>query len=508
MVPQGISFTIQQTSCSPYIEGQYVLLQDLHHDRPAYRKTDQLLFIYYDDRESSWFLGGTLGGSDAIAFVSSVSTIMPITRWQEKCNYPILCTFSCPWTNNAKWSIVGSGFCQMCPLNSNSIAGSSSINQCLCNPGSFGVPGQSCQACLEGTYKLPSQPSSGLCTKCPLNSMSAQGSTQFCRCNNGWAAEVPGQECKQCPIGTYSRDNMGSHCEECVAGKFSSALGSWSSTACLSCSIGKYSLKSGAGNCVGCSAGTYTEVVGSSTCLNCMSQTYSSVVASSSRHYCLNCPVGTYSTPGSTSSVDCKTLTPQAVVPTLSTTTRTTIQQTTSSLKSTPTPVPSYNDESYIKPPRPAKKIYEILFSFDMSENVDNGMKPRIRNETSRVLNIDVARIGLIQTDQGLAFVSVRAFFTITSESQAASKQIERGFTIEKLNTVLQHASDYTIYARHLVYYINYVSDKEYTNDNLKWYLMGIAIFFFVAFAVFFIFQIFNNKKIELHAKTSILPQL
>ena len=60
----------------------------------------------------------------------------------------------------------------------------------------------------------------------------------------------------------------------------------------------------------------------------------------------------------------------------------------------------------------------------------------------------------------------------------------------------------------HLVYYINYVSDKEYTNDNLKWYLMGIAIFFFVAFAVFFIFQIFNNKKIELHAKTSILPQL
>jgi len=38
--------------------------------------------------------------------------------------------------------------------------------------------------------------------------------------------------------------------------------------------------------------------------------------------------------------------------------------------------------------------------------------------------------------------------------------------------------------------------------------ILGIAIFFAVAFAVYFIFQIFNNQKIELHAKTSILPKL
>jgi len=177
-------------------------------------------------------------------------------------------------------------------------------------------------------------------------------------------------------------------------------------------------------------------------------------------------------------------------------------------MKTTPTPVSSYNDESYIKTPCASQKEYEVLFSFDMSENVDNVMKHSIRNETSHVLKIDLASIGLIQTNSAVRFVSVSALFTITSGSQDASKHIQKEFTIEKLNAVLQRASDNTTYAKNLVYFINYVSDKEYTNDNLKWYLMGIAIFLVVGFAVYFIFQIFNNQKIELHAKTSILPKL
>ena len=513
MVPQGVLFTIDETVCSPYIEGQYVRLPNLHSNRPAYRKTDKLLYIYYYDRESSWFVGGTLGGFDAIAFVNSESIIMPITRWQEKCNYPFVCTFSCPWTNNADWSIIGSGFCQICPLNSNSVVGSSSIKQCLCNPGSFGVNGQSCQVCLEGTYKLRSQPSSALCTKCPPNSMSPEGSTLFCMCNGGWVAEVPGQECKQCPLGTYSRDNMGSFCEKCVPGKYSTALGSSSSTTCSSCSMGTYSKTSGAGACVGCSAGTYAEITGSSTCVNCMSHTYSSVVASSSRHYCLSCPVGTFSTPGSTSIVDCKTSINQLATPTLFTTTKATIQQTTPSpvesvMKSTPMPVPFYNDEFDTKKHHPSQKMYEILFYFDMSENVDIAMKHNIRNNISHVLTIDASTIGLMQTDIVVQFASTSAFFTITSVSQDASKKIERGFTLEKLDTVLQRASGKKIYAQHLVYYINYVSDKDHTNDNLKWYLLGIAIFFAVIFSLYFIFQTFNNKKFDLNSNKSIIPKL
>ena len=325
MVAEGISFVIKETSCSPYIEGQYILLQTLYNNRPAYRKTDLFLFIYYEDAESSWFLGGTLGGFDAIAFANSESMVMPLTTWQEKCNYPELCTFSCPWTNNAKWSIVGSGFCQKCPFSSYSVAGSSSINNCICNPGSFGVIGESCQACLPGTYKLPSQPSSSLCTKCPINSMSSGASTIFCMCDSGWATEVPGEECKQCPAGTYSRDNMGTFCEKCVPGKYSSSVGSSSRTTCLSCATGTHSNKSGAEVCVSCSAGTYAEITGSSICVNCMSQTYSSVVASSSSRYCLDCPLGINSTAGSTSILDCNRSTNPITAPTTVEKTETTL---------------------------------------------------------------------------------------------------------------------------------------------------------------------------------------
>jgi len=513
MVPQGVLFTIEDTVCSPYIEGEYVMLPNLHNNRPSYRKTDKLLYIYYYDREASWFVGGTLGGFDAIAFVNSESMIIPIKRWQEKCNYPVVCTFSCPWTNNADWSIIGRGFCQICPLNSNSVVGSSSIKHCLCNPGSFGVNGQSCEVCLEGTYKLPSQPSSALCTKCPPNSMSPEGSTLFCMCNGGWVAEVPGQECKQCPLGTYSRDNMGSFCEKCVPGKYSTVLGSSSSTTCLSCSVGTYSKTSGARACVGCSAGTYAENTGSSICLNCMSQTYSSVVASSSRLYCLGCPVGTFSTPGSTSILDCKTSKNQFTTPTLFTTTKATIKETTPSpvvsfAESTPTPVPFYNYEIDTRKQHLPQKMYEILFSFDMSNNVDNAMKYNIRNNISHMLNIDASTIGWLQTDLFAQFVSTSAFFTITSASQDASKKIENGFTVDKLNTVLQRASQNKIYAQHLVFYINYVSDKEHANDNLKWYLMGIAIFFAVMFFLYFIFQTYNNKKIDLNSNKSIVHKV
>jgi len=197
----------------------------------------------------------------------------------------------------------------------------------------------------------------------------------------------------------------------------------------------------------------------------------------------------------------------------LFTTTKATIKETTPSpvvsfVESTPTPVPFYNYEIDTRKQHLPQKMYEILFSFDMSNNVDNAMKYNIRNNISHMLNIDASTIGWLQTDLFAQFVSTSAFFTITSASQDASKQIENGFTVDKLNTVLQRASQNKIYAQHLVFYINYVSDKEHANDNLKWYLMGIAIFFAVMFFLYFIFQTYNNKKIDLNSNKSIVHKV
>jgi hypothetical protein len=85
-------------------------------------------------------------------------------------------------------------------------------------------------------------------------------------------------------------------CRSCPNGKFSSAVGALSVSACIDCRAGKYSTSSGTGNrmtvCELCPAGKYA-AAGADSCRDCSTGKYSVLIANAGS--CSNCPAGRYS---------------------------------------------------------------------------------------------------------------------------------------------------------------------------------------------------------------------
>jgi hypothetical protein len=143
--------------------------------------------------------------------------------------------------------------CTACPQNSESLSGSTSIEECLCNPGYDGVAGSGCTECATGTYKdmdgggdcspCPSSRYSDttaatVCSYCAIHAYSAPGSTHKSECmcipgynGTGWL------ECTACVEGTYSSGAGMAACTRCPAANMVSPVQSTSIQNC-SCKTG------------------------------------------------------------------------------------------------------------------------------------------------------------------------------------------------------------------------------------------------------------------------------
>jgi hypothetical protein len=136
-------------------------------------------------------------------------------------------------------------------------------------------------SCSAGTY---SDPSSIWCVQCPMGTYSAEN----------LASSIA--TCQQCPEGTYSGAlgvNSLAGCTKCPAGKYSVTPGATSSDICYNCGAGKYSAEA-ASVCSKCAAGTYSAATNAgtiATCVDCGAGNYSAEAAS----VCSNCAAGTYS---------------------------------------------------------------------------------------------------------------------------------------------------------------------------------------------------------------------
>ena len=131
-------------------------------------------------------------------------------------------------------STHGRPVCMPCPSNSSSPTGSLSRQNCSCNAGFTTENGQTCTACLAGTFKgetgsVPctecevgaySSAASTTCSGCPTNSTTlSTRSTRAsdCRfCKPGYTGNL--SICMPCPLGTFKSSIGPSHCFPCSPG--------------------------------------------------------------------------------------------------------------------------------------------------------------------------------------------------------------------------------------------------------------------------------------------------
>ena len=129
---------------------------------------------------------------------------------------------------------------QDCPTTTQSVAMSTSVEDCVCRVGYTGIENsENCNACALGTYKQSIGPE--VCTDCGAGKFSAQT-----------ARSLP--NCDPCPKGTASSQLTASACVPCAMGEFSNALGA---LICSECNPGEVSSSEGAETCAVCETGKY-----------------------------------------------------------------------------------------------------------------------------------------------------------------------------------------------------------------------------------------------------------
>jgi hypothetical protein len=194
--------------------------------------------------------------------------------------------------------------CNLCDLNTHSLAGSQNITSCVCMSGYTRDENSTCRSCDAGTYKptVGDHPcdicgedtyssheaatSAQTCVPCPRNAYSTPHSTTLddCLCPMGFGGNS-GEDCTQCSPGSYKSVAGPGLCSLCPVGTYSNISGS---IICSACPIHTYNGPSDGGdnisNCL-CMPG-YTKT-NTSTCMACISGEYSSQVGASS---CLTCP--------------------------------------------------------------------------------------------------------------------------------------------------------------------------------------------------------------------------
>ena len=145
--------------------------------------------------------------------------------------------------------------------------------------------------CPAGTY---SNPSSTMCTNCPLGHYSPlEGSDKCLECEPGtYAGYFRSKICNKCPAGTYSHNKGAISCSSCLPGQTSN-IGAIS---CYDCPAGTHSSGGyGSTECIKCKPGQYSSKRTNTACYSCPAGTFSDITLTK----CNKCRPGTYSNEGS-----------------------------------------------------------------------------------------------------------------------------------------------------------------------------------------------------------------
>lgn len=207
--------------------------------------------------------------------------------------------------------------CISCPSNSSSLVQSSKLDDCICNLGFSGEPGDECLACVPGKYlddvniyeckecpensynEFYAKDTVDACLPCQAHTTSSTGSPdQFsCVCDSGFRHEPIAHgdtkyECVECQPGSIQHAKNSSSCEPCTRGTF---MPSAAQTICLECPDGQYSDFVGATQCIKCEFGKFqpygVDGVKKVACLQCPANSTHSLLNSTSMLDCV-CDIG------------------------------------------------------------------------------------------------------------------------------------------------------------------------------------------------------------------------
>lgn len=213
---------------------------------------------------------------------------------------------------NAGYTSGGAGVCEACAEGKyKSLQGGQECTTCPI--GKYGTGGEGsideesqCIACPSNTYGSIDESSNlAVCVQCNSNSVSVAGSTSVdsCVCDVGYSEF--NQNCVPC-VGSYFKATIGNDaCVPCDLQLFTNVTGA---TSCLNCpanserlsldstlSIESCVCKPGftgnnGENCIQCNAGTFKTIYGSSSCVGCGDYAYFQEVDSTNVNYCKACP--------------------------------------------------------------------------------------------------------------------------------------------------------------------------------------------------------------------------
>ena len=237
----------------------------------------------------------------------------------------------CPagfWCNGTNSNITF-----LCPQNTTSAPGASSLSQCQCAPGFYQTNASGCQLCPPNFFC-----DSGKLDTCPANKQSKSGSSGICTCNAGFYSNVSGGICKQCPANSWCEGDihianctakalspaqsvsyLACYCDKGYEGKFNQScagcpVGTWCymgekyncpvnstspalSSYTVNCSCNPGSTGPDGGPCSNCLPGTYKNNTGSNACTGCALQTFRPTEGATSCLPTNDCPRGWWPNP-------------------------------------------------------------------------------------------------------------------------------------------------------------------------------------------------------------------
>ena len=251
------------------------------------------------------------------------------------------CTLCSPGKYSGAISQVTNTTCQECPKLTLSLAGSRSIYDCQCVPGTTGPDGGNCTACPPGFDKKVK--GNGTCSPCSLGTYAAYPMTTSCQecpafsstaglqskrrddclCLPGYTGNISQNiECRACSPGTYKTVGGSDECLMCGLGKFSNISAATKETDCALCPDPHHWSPTGSGHisecvctygytlvarvCQICVKGTFKPQPGDVDCTDCRPGTYSEVIGASTIDTCLTCPPNSESLARSDHRTDCE----------------------------------------------------------------------------------------------------------------------------------------------------------------------------------------------------------
>lgn len=292
---------------------------------------------------------------------------------------------ACLYCASGRFSQSGKTVCRDCPDRSgldlqNEQNWQGNIGDCQCMPGYFNnwtleqtqYPNENCTACSKGQYKerygnqscdlcpvgtfqnRTAQSNRTACKQCQRTGFAPAGADECrqcpnhttakwelpditdCHCNRGYTGP-DGEECSECPSGTYKASQGSATCSECDGGTASRATAAVAESTCQPCTHEQYAAAGSAvcqscprdaqsveprdvrttcqcnagshgldgGACSACPSGTYKPDAGSHPCTQCASGKFSNAQQQDAEDTCRECQAHQFAPPGSPACTAC-----------------------------------------------------------------------------------------------------------------------------------------------------------------------------------------------------------